>query len=802
MHEFNKKHMHRYFIFAILIYLSATDLLAQQQLQQYSRVKINLTGRDINDLSRAGIETDHGLFVKNKFFISDFSNEELEIIKKLNFETEVLVADVVSYYALANRPSELTKSAKRGSGCGGQTVNEYNYTRPTNYKDGSMGGYPTYSEMLLVLDSMVAKFPHLISHPQNIDTLTTYEGNRLFYVKLSDQVAEDEISEPNVLYTALHHAREPNGLSQMLYYMWYLLENYGIDPIVTRIVNETQLYFVPCVNPDGYKLNESYNPLGGGLWRKNMWRDTSGALKGVDLNRNYGHFWGFDNIGSSNNPNSQTYRGTDGFSEPETKSIRNLCTKIEFSMALNYHTFGNYLIHPWGYSDEPTDEDKLYKIIAKEMNRENQFTVGTGTETVGYVVNGDSDDWMYGANDEKKAIFAFTPEVGPSFWPPQVDIDYLNRSCMWMNLSTALMTLSHYTAEEEVKSSYFSPENKSVFINVSRAGMKDGKCQITLKSATPGVMVEEMTREISLNRGENVVLEYKLDIEDSVSEGELLLTLDVKNGDVVTSSTITKSWINSNFIDIKYDSINNVGSFTSDYWTLTEQTYFSSPACLTDSPDGQYLDNFESEVILGGPIDLSKTSQAILSFYTKWDIEKGYDYVQIQASSNNRDFIPLCGLHTVYGTQNQAFNSPLFDGTQADWVREEMDLTYFVSQPKVWIRAIFKSDEGVRKDGFYMDDLRVQVVPIGTTAVTDERVDVRLYPTISDGKQLIYLSGFDIEQVDLKFAIYDISGRELADLPIVGGTVDISNTMLPSGLYMYKLVQGQNVKGNGKFVIN
>jgi carboxypeptidase T len=66
---------------------------------------------------------------------------------------------------------------------------------------------------------------------------------------------------------------------------------------------------------------------------------------------------------------------------------------------------GNYLIHPWGYSDKPTDEDKLYKIIAKEMNKENQFTVGTGTETVGYVVNGDSDDWMYGANDEKESHF-------------------------------------------------------------------------------------------------------------------------------------------------------------------------------------------------------------------------------------------------------------------------------------------------------------------------------------------------------------------------------------------------------------
>ena len=75
--------------------------------------------------------------------------------------------------------------------------------------------------------------------------------------------------KPQVLYTSIHHAREPMSLSQLIFYMWYLLENYDSDPEVQYILNNTELYFIPVVNPDGYLYNEFTNPTGGGLWRKN-----------------------------------------------------------------------------------------------------------------------------------------------------------------------------------------------------------------------------------------------------------------------------------------------------------------------------------------------------------------------------------------------------------------------------------------------------------------------------------------------------------------------------------------------------
>lgn len=45
---------------------------------------------------------------------------------------------------------------------------------------------------------------------------------------------------------------------------------------------------------------------------------------GVDLNRNFGHKWAHDSIGSSGSGCSEEYRGTAAFSEPETQAIRAL----------------------------------------------------------------------------------------------------------------------------------------------------------------------------------------------------------------------------------------------------------------------------------------------------------------------------------------------------------------------------------------------------------------------------------------------------------------------------------------------
>ena len=152
---------------------------------------------------------------------------------------------------------------------------------PSNFNLGTMGGYLTYDEMLAELDAMHTQYPNLVTQKSPISSFQTYENRPIYHVRISDNPDVNESGEPNILYTAIHHAREPMSLVQTIFYMWYLLENYGTNDEVTYLVDHTQMFFVPCLKPDGYIYNELTNPNGGGMWRKNRRNGYGIDLKAI-----------------------------------------------------------------------------------------------------------------------------------------------------------------------------------------------------------------------------------------------------------------------------------------------------------------------------------------------------------------------------------------------------------------------------------------------------------------------------------------------------------------------------------------
>ena len=134
---------------------------------------------------------------------------------------------------------------------------------------GSWSGFYTYAEVQEQLDAMKLSYPNLITTKENIGS--TQEGRTIWAVKISDNPDDSELGEPEVLYTALTHAREPEGMMTLMYYMWWLLENYGTDQEATYLVNNRQMWFIPVVNPDGYYYNQqqSYPGVPSVGWRKN-----------------------------------------------------------------------------------------------------------------------------------------------------------------------------------------------------------------------------------------------------------------------------------------------------------------------------------------------------------------------------------------------------------------------------------------------------------------------------------------------------------------------------------------------------
>lgn len=750
---------------------------------KYSRVKIDLTKTDIKDINALGLEIDHGFMIPGVHFVNDFSDSEIKLLEDAGIEKFVLIDDLKAHYKLNK-----TQDQYRGAPICEDDVVVYDYLTPENYTYGSMGGYHTFEELLIVLDSMRMKFPNLITAKAPVGTIKTWEGHDIWWLKISDNPEVDE-EEPEGLYTALHHAREPNGLSQMIFYMWYLLENYETDEEVKYLVDNTELYFMPCLNPDGYLYNESTDPEGGGFWRKNRRPESNDDEVGVDLNRNYGFFWGFDDGGSSPAKESSTYRGPAPFSEPETQAVRDFSIDHEFRIALNYHSFGNLLIHPWGYNDGLTAEDALFKAIGGTMTKENSFVLGTGTETVGYQVNGNSDDYLYGDTGEKDKIYSLTPEVGSGFWPQQDEIDGFNKSCMHQNLTLAHCLLNYYDVRVTDLPKIYESKTGTFSFEITKSGLMTGDAIITISSNSPFLLMDKVFNGVSLEAPDKMIVDVPFEMSaDAPPLSDVSFDVTVDIGGIILTDTYIFTYRNAITTELVSNEITTIDDWTKSdisLWNLTESEFVSAPYSLTDSPGGNYPASTENIIILSEYIDLTDIEAAVLKFSAKYDLESNYDYCLVQASSDGENWTSLCGNHTRNGSLNtHGTSDPLFDGTK-DWLQEEMDLSDFIGQ-QIQLRLVVVSDGFVELDGFYIDNIVVESQVLVYTNTEDEFVDrISVFPTLGDGHIQLTINKLDTKKVLVQILTADGSLIKSINVSEEHTAIDLSEN--ESGIYFVKV---------------
>ncbi len=773
----------------LFFFLLSGSLLAQD----YSRVKINLQNHDIHDVAALGVEVEHGHFKKHKYFINDFSRQEIILFEEAGIPYEILIPDVKKYYA-DQEVASLIEEYRPDCGPSDDIVNVVEkYDTPENYEYGTMGGYLTYEQFLEQLDLMYEKYPNLITPKMPIGDFKTHEGRDIYHLRISNNPMVDE-NKPEILYTSLHHAREPNSLSQLIFYMWYILENYETDEQIQFLINNTEMYFIPMINPDGYVYNQTIDPNGGGLWRKNR-RDNGDGSFGVDLNRNYAYNWGLDDVGSSPNPSSDVYRGPEPFSEPETQAVRSLVNDHEFRITLNYHSFSNVLIHPWGYADEYTEDDHVFKGLANVITQENAYPYGTAFETIGYNANGNSDDWFY-AGDTKPKVFAMTPEVGPGlfgFWPAETAIDELNKFCVLQNISAA--NLLHYYLDltyDDEKS--IEPEG-NIGINLHRWGLQDGSATLRLEAVTEGLTVDNTiyTANLLFSELAEYDFEYVYDLDPDAPKADVVFNAILDYGEYEVITEIKKIIQNGDFVPVVSDVTSSLDGWSATgAWDVTEEDFVSAPVSITDSPNDEYDNNQETEVMLDAAINLSGFEDARLEFYAKWDIEDEYDFVQILVAGDNGSFEAQCGLYTNDGSNFQEPGEPLYDGTQLSWVKESIDLSEFLGQT-IQIKFRFVSDQFVQGDGFYFDDLQVvSLLPVGTAEVNGATVlDMHPVPA-SDQLHINYKGSATVNQV----SVVDPMGKVIWTSDDFESSVQLTISDWSQGTYvtMLQLADGSIVR--------
>jgi carboxypeptidase T len=762
--------------YLLLLFLTLSIFGFSQDRLKYSQAKIFYTkSSDLEVLLAHGVGVDHGKAKQNTYIESVFSEEELHIAQNLGFKVEVSIADWETYYHEIIKDAPYTKSP---APCGSS-----DYTVPSHFNLGSMGGFLNYTEVLAELAEMQSLYSQLITVKAPISTYTTAQNRSIYWVKISDNASLDE-PEPEALYTSLHHAREPGSLQTLIFYMWYLLENYQTDPTIRALVDQSEIFFIPIVNPDGYAYNSTNSPTGGGNWRKNRRNNGDGSY-GVDNNRNYDYH--FAETGVSTSPSGDTWPGTAAFSEPENQAIKWFVEQHQFKIAINAHTYSNLLLFPYGWQTGiQTPDHDLFVDITDIMVQENGFTNQISSAL--YPASGDSDDWMYAETSTHDKIFAMTPEIGSAFWISQNEIIPQCKEMVHLNM-TALKLIHNTPQLTDESPSITSVINNNFSYQIKNLSIIETPANFTV-SITP--ISSNMISVGTPNVHNNLVqlgttsgnINYTLN--SGIQQGEtILFKVSIDNGLYVTEVIIEKTF--GNFTNLLLDAGNTISTnWTSTSWSTTSSTYVSPSSSITDSPSGNYANNVNRTITLKNALNLTNATKAICTFYAKWDLEVNYDYVQFEVSTDNgASWQPQCGLFTNAGVADQNVEGePLYDGTQSNWVLEEISLDDYLGQ-SIKCRFQLVSDSGVTADGFYFDDFTVKTIPTSTVGIdTWESLELSLVP--NPAKESFSIQS-NLMMEDVLVSIYNLTGQLIHRQQINNTNEIVSVGTLETGVYLVSI---------------
>uniref|UniRef100_UPI002604A818 M14 family metallopeptidase n=1 Tax=uncultured Psychroserpens sp. TaxID=255436 RepID=UPI002604A818 len=782
----------------------------------------------IQTLLNIGIDLRCGAVYKNNSIQLELSVEQLSQLDNAGIKYNVVVEDLTKYYQERN-PSELSiekafeqfKSSDQSNTSNRSIAStildnylqytgceEVNWTKPSLYNQGSLGGCLTVSEMEAELDQMHANYPNLISakadaSPTNQTTwgnpsgtitnngltytgqgTTRWDPKTIWYVRITGDQSSPEGSKPQILYTSMIHAREVSSLMSNMYFMWYLLENYDTDPAIKNLVDNNELYFIPVVNPDGLRWNQHLNSNGGTFQRKNCRPNTgstsnSTATRGVDVNRNFDYLWGADGDSSGSNdiPSSDTYRGPAPFSEPESQILRDFVLARNFETCLMHHSAANAIPHPYGGIPTRVSnrEDEMHQWH-EDMSRFNRYVSGA---TIFTPANGIADDWMLGGtadagnttsnannpfpNDSSPAsvgsgqnILASTPEHGSygsegGFWPNPTqtagisDIERIAARGMRINLMNAYYG-GKYAKFHDLTQSDINSLTSDLTFGIERIGQTPSDFTLTVTPVSGNIIsIASIPTQTGMNvlDQNNVTAEIVLD--GTIQPNDIIeYNVQLSDGTNVFYNVNIEKYYQPTMIlsdDPDANSINTNWNL-SGTWTASNApgaAYSGSRGIKTGGNNITTLGNNQNTSITTNTHDLSASDEVVIQFYTKWDLERNFDFVEFEGSTDGSNWVSLCGIYnkpnaTNFTTnehgaksstshsfqQNNNSSGRVYDGDRMDkWVMEEIIIdattnSALFQAPNAQFRFRFRTDANNRfenysanGEGFFIDDFKI-----------------------------------------------------------------------------------------------
>jgi g-D-glutamyl-meso-diaminopimelate peptidase len=214
----------------------------------------------------------------------------------------------------------------------------------------------TYEIMERDLMGLKARYPFL----QIASAGKSVLGKNLYYIRLGTGPRQ-------VHYNGAHHALEWINAPVLMKFIENFCKAYSTGtPIrgfsAREIWNESSIFIIPMVNPDGVDLvlngldtrNPFYNSLTAqnrtGLPFSQVWQAN---IRGVDLNRNYPAGWELAKAQEAGlgitGPGPTRFGGPFPLSEPETQTMAAFTRAHDFRLVLSFHSQGRVIY--WLYDD-------------------------------------------------------------------------------------------------------------------------------------------------------------------------------------------------------------------------------------------------------------------------------------------------------------------------------------------------------------------------------------------------------------------------------------------------------------------
>jgi len=454
------------------------------------------------------------------------------------------------------------------------------------------------------------------------------------------------------------------------------------------------------MNPDGVKWNEIIAPNGGGLQRKNLRpfvNDTGSttctnpnnqagcnALRGVDLNRNSFYYWGFDNVGSSPLQSRDTYRGPFPASEPESQILADFVESRDFKYAINHHSGINSIVtssYNGNPNAAPSNREDEYQKLMHDATRFNRYIHGSAPNTLTNA-NGDTNDFMLGGPDvtysvmtdrdgefdefgnpnnpassetytatgSGKNIIAFSPENGDDFWPTATNIIRVAQRAVRMNLMTSLYA-GKYARLHDFTTTNVTSTTAQLDFQVEYLGQTASDLTLKIEPISSNIIGVTQPNATGLNGMD--ILEQRatsatLTLDAGIAANDPIEYQVTLSNDTYTIYQVNHTKYFNPTVSVNGDGFSNwTASGTSNTWTGTTDGYNGSTNAITSTPSAPYGNNILSFVTLDTPVDLSTANSAVIHFNAKWDIERNFDLVQLEASTNGgASFTALCGKYT------------------------------------------------------------------------------------------------------------------------------------------------------------